>query len=205
MCAVPRVTSTEVLFNIFVGDMDSGIERPLGKFPYNTKFSGAFDMLEGRDAIQRDLGRLKRWAHANLMKFSEAEFKVLHLGWGNPKCRCRLGGEWLESSPEEKDLEVLVDERFYMSWPCAPAAQNAVPEGGLQESWGGIFFRRAGSDRMRGNSFKLEEGRFRLDIRKKFFTERVVRRWNRLLREVLDAPSLETFKTRLDEVLSNFL
>jgi len=56
-----------------------------------------------------------------------------------------------------------------------------------------------------GNGFKLEEGRFRLDIRKKFFTERVVRRWNRLLREVLDAPSLETFKTRLDEVLSNFL
>jgi len=56
-----------------------------------------------------------------------------------------------------------------------------------------------------GNGFKLEEGRFRLDIRMKFFTERVVRRWNRLLREVLDAPSLETFKTRLDEVLSNFL
>ena len=56
-----------------------------------------------------------------------------------------------------------------------------------------------------GNGFKLEEGRFRLDIRKKFFTERVVRCWNRLLREVLDAPSLETLKTRLDEVLSNFL
>jgi len=71
MSVIPQGSIVEpVLFNIFVGDMDSGIERPLGKFPYNTKFSGAFDMLEGRDAIQRDLGRLKRWAHANLMKFN---------------------------------------------------------------------------------------------------------------------------------------
>ncbi|KFW61285.1 hypothetical protein AS28_07960, partial [Pygoscelis adeliae] len=55
------------------------------------------------------------------------------------------------------------------------------------------------------NGFKLKEGRFRLDIKKKFFTMRVVRHRNRLPREVVDAPSLEVFKARLDGALSNLV
>ncbi|KFW87888.1 hypothetical protein N336_07120, partial [Phalacrocorax carbo] len=51
----------------------------------------------------------------------------------------------------------------------------------------------------------LKEGRFRLDIRKKFFTLRVVRHWNRLPREVVDAPSLAVFKARLDGALSSLV
>ncbi|KFM04491.1 hypothetical protein AS27_00636, partial [Aptenodytes forsteri] len=55
------------------------------------------------------------------------------------------------------------------------------------------------------DGFKLEEGRFRLDVRKKFFTMRVVRHWHRLPREAVDAPSLEVFKARLDGALSNLV
>ncbi|KFP17213.1 hypothetical protein Z169_14122, partial [Egretta garzetta] len=55
------------------------------------------------------------------------------------------------------------------------------------------------------NGFKLKQGRFKLNIRKKFFTMRVVKHWNGLPREVADAPSLEAFKARLDGALSNLI
>ena len=89
-----------MLFNIFVGDMDCGIECTLSKFADGTKLNGAVDTLE-------------------------AKCKVPHLGWGNLRHRYRLGREWLDSSPGEKYLGVLVDKRLNMSWQCALAAQKA--------------------------------------------------------------------------------
>ena len=53
--------------------------------------------------------------------------------------------------------------------------------------------------------FKLRQGRFRLDIRRKFFTQRVVTHWNRLPKEVVDAPSLEALKARLDVALGSLV
>ncbi|PKU44094.1 rna-directed dna polymerase from mobile element jockey-like [Limosa lapponica baueri] len=95
-----------VLFNTFVGD--SGIECTLSKFADDTRLCGVVNTLEGRDTIQRDLDRLKRWARAKLMKYSQTKCKVLHQGHGNPRHKYRLGDEWIESSPEKKDLGALV-------------------------------------------------------------------------------------------------
>jgi len=85
-----------------------------------------------------------------------------------------------------------------------PYSNLPVPEGAYRKAGEGFLIRDC-SDRTMDNGSNLEECRFRADIRKKFFTVRVVRHWHRLPTEVVDAPSLEVFKTRLDRAVSNLV
>ncbi|KGL78538.1 hypothetical protein N309_15578, partial [Tinamus guttatus] len=242
----------------------------------------------------RDLDRLDNWVVKNLMQFSKAKCKVLHLGRNNPRHQDRLGTVLLKSSSAEKDLGVMVDDKLTMRQQWALVAKKAngilgcikknvssssrevilplysarvrphleycvqfwAPQckrngellervqrratrmirglehlpyeerlrelglfslekrrlrghlisvfkylkGDSKEDGAGLFSVVA-TDRTRGNGHKLKHQNFHRNLRKNLLTVRVTEPWNRLPREVVESPSLEIFKTRLDAVL----
>lgn len=81
----------------------------------NAALGGPVESLRGREVLQSDLDRLKSWAITNYIKFNRSECWILHLGRGNSGYTDKLGNDWLESSPVERDLRVWIDVKLSTS------------------------------------------------------------------------------------------
>ena len=114
-----------ILFNLFINDLEDGINSTISVFADDTKLSRAISSPQDVETLQEDLNRIMGWASTWQMRFNVEKCKVIHMGTRNRKANYILGGEPLGESKMEKDLGVLVDDKLSNGMQCQAAASKA--------------------------------------------------------------------------------
>ncbi|CAM5134922.1 unnamed protein product [Natator depressus] len=113
-----------VLFNIFINDLEKGVNSEVAKFADDTKLLKIVKSQADCEELQKNLTKLGDWATKWQMKFNVDKFKVMHIGKRNPNYTYTVMGSKLAVTTQERDLGVIVDSSLKSSTQCAAAVKK---------------------------------------------------------------------------------